>query len=80
MDGFEICYRMRSSPETAAIPVVIVSAKSGDEYGAKALLVGADAYFEKPLVLADLLSTLESLLENVDINASDDYLDEIDPD
>jgi CheY-like chemotaxis protein len=80
MDGFEICYRMRSSHKTAAIPVVIVSAKSGDEYGAKALLVGADAYFEKPLVLADLLSTLESLLENVDINASDDYLDEIDPD
>jgi CheY-like chemotaxis protein len=79
MDGFEICYRMRSSPETASIPVVIVSAKAGDEFGAKALLVGADAYFKKPLVLADLLSTLESLLENGDMNASDDDLDEIDP-
>lgn len=64
MDGFEVCYRMRSSPETASIPVVIVSAKSGDEYKAKALRVGADAYFNKPLVLADLLSTMEELLES----------------
>ena len=79
MDGFEICYRMRSSPETASIPVVIVSAKTSDEFGAKALLVGADAYFKKPLVLVDLLSTLESLLENGDMNACDDDLDEIDP-
>lgn len=64
MDGFEVCYRMRSSTETASIPVVIVSAKSGDEYKAKALRVGADAYFNKPLVLADLLSTMEKLLES----------------
>jgi CheY-like chemotaxis protein len=66
MDGFEVCYRMRSSPETASIPVVIVSAKVGDEYRAKALRVGADAYFKKPLVLADLLVTMEKLLENMD--------------
>jgi CheY-like chemotaxis protein len=80
MDGFEICYRMRSSPETASIPVVIVSAKTGDEYRAKALRVGADAYFKKPLVLADLLLTMEKLLENGIMDAAEEELEESDPD
>lgn len=79
MDGFEVCYRMRSSPETASIPVVIVSAKSSDEYRAKALRVGADAYFKKPLVLANLLSMMEKLLENGNMNAPDEELGEVDP-
>jgi CheY-like chemotaxis protein len=64
MDGYEVCYRMRSSPESASIPVVIVSAKSGDEDEAKALRVGADAYLRKPLQLAQLLVAIEELLED----------------
>lgn len=79
MDGFEVCYRMRSSPETASIPVVIVSAKSGDEYRAKALRVGADAYFRKPLVLADLLITMEKLLENGDEKVSQEEVEVEEP-
>jgi CheY-like chemotaxis protein len=79
MDGFEVCYRMRSSPETASIPVVIVSAKVGDEYRAKALRVGADAYFKKPLVLADLLVTMEKLLENMDVEDQEEEPEEVDP-
>lgn len=77
MDGFEICYRMRSSPETASIPVVIVSDKTSDEDRVKALRVGADAYFNKPLVLADLLSTMESLLDNETMNFSDEDVEEV---
>jgi CheY-like chemotaxis protein len=77
MDGFEICYRMRSSPDTASIPVVIVSAKTSDEDRVKALRVGADAYFNKPLVIANLLSTMESLLDNESMNNSDEDVEEV---
>lgn len=77
MDGFEICYRMRSSPETASIPVVIVSAKTSDEDRVKALRVGADAYFNKPLVIANLLSTMESLLDSESMNFSDEGVEEV---
>ena len=77
MDGFEVCYRMRSSPETASIPVVIVSAKTSDEDRVKALRVGADAYFNKPLVIANLLSTMESLLDNESMNFSDEDVEEV---
>jgi len=76
MDGFEVCYRMRSSPDTASIPVVIVSAKTSDEDRVKALRVGADAYFNKPLVIANLLSTMESLLDNESMNLSDEDVEE----
>ena len=77
MDGFEVCYRMRSSPDTASIPVVIVSAKTSDEDRVKALRVGADAYFNKPLVVANLLSTMESLLDNESMNNSDEDVEEV---
>lgn len=64
MDGFEVCYRMRSSPDSASIPVVIVSAKAGDEDEAKALRVGADAYIRKPIQLAQLLVAINDLLDD----------------
>jgi CheY-like chemotaxis protein len=79
MDGFEVCYRMRSSPDTASIPVVIVSAKSGDEDQAKALRVGADAYFRKPLGLSELLVAMEGLLKHGHNNAADETIPGIEP-
>ena len=72
MDGFEVCYRMRSAPETASIPVVIASAKNNGEDQNKALRVGADAYFQKPLVLSELLGSIQDLL----VNAADKTADE----
>ena len=74
MDGFEVCYRMRSAPETASIPVVIASAKIEPEDQSKALRVGADAYFQKPLVLSELLGSIEDLLVNAGDISSDEKL------
>ncbi|MCH7587525.1 MAG: response regulator [Chloroflexi bacterium] len=73
MDGFEVCYRMRSAPETASIPVVIASAKNNAEDQSKALRVGADAYFQKPLVLSELFGSIEALL----VHAGDKPIDEL---
>ena len=63
MDGFEICQRIRSTPETAFIPIIIASAKAQEEYRAKALGLGADAYFQKPLSLSKLIPMVEKLIE-----------------
>jgi hypothetical protein len=41
--------------------------------------VGADAYFKKPLVLADLLVTMEKLLENMDVEDQEEEPEEVDP-
>lgn len=64
MDGFEVCHRLRSAPDTASIPIVMVSAKARDEDRATALRIGADAYLAKPLAMSQLMSTIETLLED----------------
>ena len=64
IDGFEVCHRLRSAPETASTPVIMVSAKSREEDRATALRIGADAYFGKPLGVAELMTAIENLLED----------------
>jgi CheY-like chemotaxis protein/signal transduction histidine kinase len=63
IDGFELCQRIRSSPETASIPVIMASAKAQEEFEAKALGLGANAYFQKPLSLSKLIPMVEKLID-----------------
>lgn len=63
VDGFEVCHRLRESPETAKVPIVMVSAKGRREDVETGLRVGANAYMTKPLSRVDLLATVKKLLE-----------------
>lgn len=47
MDGFELCSRIRSSPQFGHLPVVLVTSLADDRDHARGLDVGADAYFVK---------------------------------
>ena len=69
IDGFEVCHRLRSAPDTASARVTMVSAKARDEDRATALRVGADAYFQKPLGMTELTAAVEDLLDE----KQDDY-------
>jgi CheY-like chemotaxis protein len=64
IDGFEVCSRLRASPETASTRVIMISAKAREEDRATALRVGADAYYRKPLGMNELISSVETLLED----------------
>ena len=66
MDGYEVCHRLRSTPETADIPVLMISAKAKDEDMATALRVGAQAYFKKPFAMADLVAGVRRLLADAE--------------
>lgn len=63
IDGFEVCHQLRADPKTASMPVIMVSAKAREEDRATALRIGADAYFGKPLGMAELMSAVQNLLE-----------------
>jgi twitching motility two-component system response regulator PilH len=58
LDGFQVCRRIKNDPETAHIPVVLVSSKSqeSDEYWG--LKQGADAYVRKPFTPDHLASII----------------------
>jgi len=69
IDGFEVCHRLRAAPETASIPIIMVSAKAREEDQSTALRIGADAYFGKPLGMAELAAAISDLLEAGDSRA-----------
>ncbi len=62
MDGFQLLGRLRSSPRTARLPVVLVTALSREEDRRRAAELGADAYIVKSTfdqeTLLDLLHEL----------------------
>jgi DNA-binding response OmpR family regulator len=61
--GLEILRALRDSPETAALPVVMLTAKGQAKDRETALELGADAYLTKPFSNADLLATVARLSE-----------------
>ena len=62
LDGFEVCHRLRSAPDTAQTPVIMVSAKGQESDRQTGLKVGADEYLVKPVDRAELLAAVERLL------------------
>jgi anti-anti-sigma factor len=62
MDGLELLAALRADPATATIPVVMLSAKAGEEASAKGLASGADDYLVKPFSSHDLLARVRSNL------------------
>lgn len=62
MSGFEVLTAIKENPETANIPVLIVSADSERDDADKALAMGADFFFEKPLQLNAIVEKVKSIL------------------
>ena len=62
LDGFEICHRLRSEPETARIPILMLSAKAQEVDQVTGLNVGADDYLTKPADPSEIVSRVRVLL------------------
>ncbi len=62
MDGFEVCRRLKTSPITAHIPVVMVTALDQPSDRLKGLDAGADDFLTKPLDDTALMARVRSLV------------------
>jgi adenylate cyclase len=60
IDGYEVCRRIRSAPETAFLPVVMITA-SGQQEKIRAIEAGADDFVSKPFDQSELLARVASL-------------------
>lgn len=54
--------RIKENPETGAIPVVMLTTSKNSQDQARWLEAGADAYITKPFKSAQVIETIESLL------------------
>ncbi|MDB6038778.1 MAG: hypothetical protein JWM99_2619 [Verrucomicrobiales bacterium] len=63
MDGFEVCRRLKASPETSSIPVIFLTAAVDAELVVKGLEAGAVDYVAKPFNSAELLARVRTHLE-----------------
>ena len=62
IDGFEVCQRVKANPDTAHIPVVMVTALSEIEDRVRGLEAGADDFLTKPVNDIALFAQVKSLV------------------
>lgn len=60
--GFEVCKKIKSSPDTAGTKIIVLSAYLDEEKFAKMKEYGADICFSKPLPLGQLKAEVARLL------------------
>ena len=64
IDGFTLCSLIKESIETSHIPVILLTAKVGDEFRIDGFYKGADAYIEKPFNLKELDLIVRNILRS----------------
>ncbi len=63
LDGFGLLAALRADPDTADLPVIMLSARSGEDATIEGLDAGADDYLIKPFSARELLARVRANLE-----------------
>jgi DNA-binding response OmpR family regulator len=62
LSGVEVCRILRGRPETAKVPIIMVTARSTESDRVTGLDVGADDYITKPFSLRELAARVRAVL------------------
>jgi PAS domain S-box-containing protein len=63
LDGFALLERLRGDPKTRDVPVILLSARAGEESRVEGLEAGADDYLVKPFGARELLARVDGHLQ-----------------
>lgn len=63
MNGYELCQRIKNDIEYSHIPIILLTAKTGEEDVVDAYKSGADAYLKKPFSVNVLQARISNLLQ-----------------
>jgi CheY-like chemotaxis protein/nitrogen-specific signal transduction histidine kinase len=66
IDGLELLRHLQADPDTADIPVIVVSADATSARISEAIAAGATQYLTKPVNVPQFLAVLDELLEQLD--------------
>jgi len=62
VDGFEVCQRLKASPQTRGIPIVFLTALGEEKDVEQGLALGGDGYVIKPFNAVTLAAQISELL------------------
>lgn len=65
MDGYELCESIKKNERTNTIPVILLTAKTTEQYKMLGITKGADAYVSKPFDPDYLLVTVSNILKSL---------------
>ncbi|MEV1015363.1 ATP-binding protein [Micromonospora sp. NPDC049801] len=71
LDGFDLVRRLRADPATRSLPVLVLSARAGEEASVAGLSLGADDYLVKPFAAAELIARIRTAIRRSRSGASD---------
>jgi len=78
MPGMEVCRMIRRQAETAAIPIIMLTAKSDPVDKILGLEIGADDYITKPFHVRELIARIRAVLRRSERRPDDDLPESFD--
>jgi adenylate cyclase len=64
MNGFDVCKQLKGDPQTAKIPILMLTALTDVEYRVRGLGLGADDYLAKPFNPRELMERIKTRLRS----------------
>lgn len=74
VSGLEVCRRLRRSPETRSLPVIILTARGEEADRVRGLDSGADDYVVKPFSPGELVARLRAVMRRAQPTTAQDTL------
>jgi two-component system phosphate regulon response regulator PhoB len=78
LSGTEVASRVRGNPQTASVPIIMLTAKGEEVDQIVGLTVGADDYIPKPFSMKVLIARVEAVLRRTNRQTSDTGILQID--
>ena len=75
LPGIEVCRQVRARLDTKDLPIIMLTARGGEEDRIRGLETGADDYVVKPFSVAELLVRVKALLRRSKPELSSDILE-----
>jgi PAS domain S-box-containing protein len=63
LDGFGLLRELRANPKTRTVPIILLSARAGEESRVEGLDAGADDYLVKPFSARELIARVQTHLQ-----------------
>lgn len=69
LNGYEVCKKLKSNPETSGIPVIFLTAKENEIDEIIGLEIGADDYIPKPISPRKVIARIKSVIRRTSIDS-----------